>query len=277
MTSSFVGSVPLRVLDMINLFSLTFSFRRILAGRKYHRSRPRGHGPYSIVRIILLFRIHPFLIFFSYRRMSDLTDIEIAQVPLNPTLFPGVPSGIQVHQGFSDEHGQTASAIMSAVQSLLASTGAKSVTCVRVFFPSEIYSNSSSLTFFVSKGRSFSGWSLGSAGFPFLQIESAVEHRDQGRHLRHSSSWESCLRKLLQLPGSVFTFTSPSSDDLPAIFQVPDFVRINNGLDIVPILPGRFLGFEHPVGEMHIVSPGNAFVCPGMYHLLSGQLFQGVN
>src|ERR1700721_3191861 len=121
MTSKIVGSVPLRVLDPFDLFSFTFSFCRILAYRRYHRSRPRGHRSYPIVRIIVLFKIHPLLIFFSHRRLSDLTDIEIAQVSLDPTLFPGVPSGIKVHQGFSDEHGLTASTIMSAVQNLLAS------------------------------------------------------------------------------------------------------------------------------------------------------------
>ncbi|RDX53274.1 alpha/beta-hydrolase [Lentinus brumalis] len=45
--------------------------------------------------------------------------------------------------------------------------------------------------------------------------------------------------------------------------KVPDFVRINNEADLVPIVPGRFLGFQHPHGEIHIVSPGNAVACSG--------------
>ena len=45
--------------------------------------------------------------------------------------------------------------------------------------------------------------------------------------------------------------------------QVPDFVRINNEHDLIPIVPGRFLGFKHPHGEIHIVSPGNAVSCSG--------------
>ncbi|OJT09887.1 Lipase [Trametes pubescens] len=45
--------------------------------------------------------------------------------------------------------------------------------------------------------------------------------------------------------------------------KVPDFVRINNEKDLVPIVPGRFLGFQHPHGEIHIVSPGNAVACAG--------------
>ncbi|KDR75797.1 hypothetical protein GALMADRAFT_97687 [Galerina marginata CBS 339.88] len=45
--------------------------------------------------------------------------------------------------------------------------------------------------------------------------------------------------------------------------KVPNFGRINNELDIVPIVPGRFLGFAHPHGEVHILSPGNAVACSG--------------
>lgn len=40
-------------------------------------------------------------------------------------------------------------------------------------------------------------------------------------------------------------------------------MRINNEKDLVPIVPGRFLGFVHPHGEIHIVSPGNAVSCAG--------------
>ena len=45
--------------------------------------------------------------------------------------------------------------------------------------------------------------------------------------------------------------------------QVPDFKRVNNEQDPVPIVPGRFLGFQHPQGEMHLLSAGNAVSCPG--------------
>ncbi|TCD68520.1 hypothetical protein EIP91_010576 [Steccherinum ochraceum] len=45
--------------------------------------------------------------------------------------------------------------------------------------------------------------------------------------------------------------------------MVPDFVRINNQADIVPIVPGRDLGFAHPHGEIHLLGPGKAVSCPG--------------
>ncbi|KAF5352086.1 hypothetical protein D9758_009374 [Tetrapyrgos nigripes] len=39
--------------------------------------------------------------------------------------------------------------------------------------------------------------------------------------------------------------------------------HINNKEDIVPILPGRFLGYAHPNGEVHILDSGAWDVCPG--------------
>lgn len=45
--------------------------------------------------------------------------------------------------------------------------------------------------------------------------------------------------------------------------EVPDFERINNESDPIPIVPGRDLGFSHVHGEIHIVSPGDAVACPG--------------
>ncbi len=39
--------------------------------------------------------------------------------------------------------------------------------------------------------------------------------------------------------------------------------HINNKKDIVPILPGRFLGFRHPSGEVHIDEAGAWLACPG--------------
>ncbi|KAI0046535.1 alpha/beta-hydrolase [Auriscalpium vulgare] len=45
--------------------------------------------------------------------------------------------------------------------------------------------------------------------------------------------------------------------------KVPDFTHINNEDDVVPILPGRFLGFQHPHGEVHLLGQDDAVACPG--------------
>ncbi|KAJ6474669.1 lipase [Mycena vitilis] len=39
--------------------------------------------------------------------------------------------------------------------------------------------------------------------------------------------------------------------------------HVNNKEDIVPILPGMFLGFHHPTGEVHIQDSGVWDTCPG--------------
>ncbi|KAI0335878.1 alpha/beta-hydrolase [Cubamyces sp. BRFM 1775] len=75
----------------------------------------------------------------------------------------------------------------------------------------------------------------------------------------------------LQLPSDVHvkavTYGTPrvGNPEFAAMIdsKVPDFVRINNEKDLIPIVPGRFLGFQHPHGEIHIVSPGNAVSCAG--------------
>lgn len=37
--------------------------------------------------------------------------------------------------------------------------------------------------------------------------------------------------------------------------------------DIVPIVPGRGLGFAHPKGEVHLLAPGTAVACSGRSQL----------
>ncbi|KAI0642037.1 lipase [Trametes meyenii] len=39
--------------------------------------------------------------------------------------------------------------------------------------------------------------------------------------------------------------------------------HVNNEEDFVPILPGRFLGYHHPSGELHIRDSGAWVACPG--------------
>lgn len=49
---------------------------------------------------------------------------------LNATLFPGIPSTVQVHDGFRDEHALTASQILEEVKKLMAVHNTQTVTCV---------------------------------------------------------------------------------------------------------------------------------------------------
>jgi hypothetical protein len=45
--------------------------------------------------------------------------------------------------------------------------------------------------------------------------------------------------------------------------HVSDFTRMNNMRDPVPTIPGRFLGYRHPGGEIHVGTNGSAIACPG--------------
>ncbi|KAI0699167.1 alpha/beta-hydrolase [Cerioporus squamosus] len=62
--------------------------------------------------------------------LSDLTDVNLFTKSLDTTLFPGVPSSVQVHGGFADEHAKTAAPILAEVKSLLATTGYTNVFLV---------------------------------------------------------------------------------------------------------------------------------------------------
>ena len=45
--------------------------------------------------------------------------------------------------------------------------------------------------------------------------------------------------------------------------------HINNKEDPIPILPGMFLGYVHPSGEVHIEDSGEWAACPGAFALSS--------
>ncbi|KIJ64648.1 hypothetical protein HYDPIDRAFT_181861 [Hydnomerulius pinastri MD-312] len=154
--------------------------------------------------------------------LSDLTDVDIPMENLDPTLFPGVDSSVEVHSGFANEHAQTASIILTEVKSLISQYSATSVTLV--------------------------GHSLGGA---LAELD--------------------CMFMALNLPSDIaikgVTYGTPrvGNPAWASLFDatISDFQRINNEEDIIPIVPGRFLGFSHVMGEVHIIKPNDAVECPG--------------
>lgn len=52
--------------------------------------------------------------------------------------------------------------------------------------------------------------------------------------------------------------------------HLPGLTHMSNKKDPVPILPGRFLGFVHPSGELHIQKSGNIVACAGQDDTVSG-------
>ncbi|EGN98358.1 hypothetical protein SERLA73DRAFT_161166 [Serpula lacrymans var. lacrymans S7.3] len=92
-----------------------------------------------------------------------------------------------------------------------------------------------------------------------------------GHSLGGALSELECMFMALNLPSSIaiqgVTYGTPrvGNPAWASLFdsKIGNFSRINNEKDIVPIVPGRFLGFSHVQGEVHIVAPDYAVECPG--------------
>ncbi|KAI0794401.1 lipase [Fomes fomentarius] len=67
----------------------------------------------------------------------------------------------------------------------------------------------------------------------------------------------------LPLHISGLKITYAFADYLDAHTALASVAHINNKEDLVPILPGRFLGYRHPSGEIHIQDSGAWLACPG--------------
>ncbi|KAJ7577432.1 alpha/beta-hydrolase [Mycena floridula] len=147
--------------------------------------------------------------------LSVLNDVKLLLTDLNSTRFTSIGGlGIQVHEGFQETFERTADGVLSGVQSALSSTGAKKVVVT--------------------------GHSLGAA----------------------IATLDSMMLKQVLDPSITVTTT---------VFGLPrvgnqawaDFVdqqlgssliHVTNQHDPVPILPPRFLAYQHPAGEIHINS-----------------------
>jgi predicted lipase len=174
---------------------------------------------------------------------SDLTDIDVPMTSLSPTLFPNLPKGILVHEGFANEHARTASTVMANVKKIISEKGASSVTLVSTVLP---------LSLFFSDMLQI-GHSLGGA---LALLDTAF----MAQNLPTS------------MPIKMVTYGMPRVGN-PAfasyISSIPrvSLTHINNDHDPIPIVPGRFLGFAHPIGEVHITNDdkidGTWVNCPG--------------
>ncbi|THH16687.1 hypothetical protein EW146_g3996 [Bondarzewia mesenterica] len=170
-----------------------------------------------------------------------LTDGDILMTPLDTTLFPGISSSISVHNGFGMAQAKAAPDMLAAVQKTISEHNAASVTVV--------------------------GHSLGAA----ISLIDSVYLK---LHLPSSVTITTILYGLprvanfFSLPGHIVT-------DPMSLFKVgnqafADYIdanlhltHINNKKDPVPIIPGRFFGYVHPAGEVHIMEDNEWVSCPG--------------
>ncbi|KAI0258702.1 alpha/beta-hydrolase [Gloeopeniophorella convolvens] len=153
--------------------------------------------------------------------LADLTDVDFFLANLDSTLFPGLSSSIQVHNGFAAEQAKTATTILSAVETLLSQHGSTSVTVT--------------------------GHSLGAA----LALLDAVY---LPLHLPQGTSVKMIGYGLPRVGNPAFA---------AYVDATAHVTHINNEEDPVPIVPGRFLGFAHPAGEVHIQDSRKWVSCPG--------------
>ncbi|KAH9166731.1 alpha/beta-hydrolase [Lactarius sanguifluus] len=157
--------------------------------------------------------------------LADLTDVEFFLANLDSTLFPGLPSSIQVHSGFAAEHAKTARTILAQVQELLAQHGAASSVTV-------------------------TGHSLGAA-LALLDAVYLPLHLPAGTRVRMVGY------------GMPRVGNAAFADYVDARAGALALTHVSNRKDPVPIVPGRFMGFAHPAGEVHIRDAGGAWVaCP---------------
>ena len=163
-------------------------------------------------------------------RLSLLVDADAFLDPLDPTLFPGVPSSVEVHSGFSSSHARSAAPILAAVTSTLnAHTSTKpSVTLV--------------------------GHSLGAALALLDSIYLPL-------HLPSSTQFKFIGYGLPRVGNQAFA--NLVDQRVTALNGGTGVTRITNKEDPIPINPGRFLGYVHPSGEVHIEDSNAWDTCPG--------------
>nr|VWP02258.1 Uncharacterized protein [Ganoderma boninense] len=152
-----------------------------------------------------------------------ITDSDIVLVNLDSDLFPGLDSSIEAHEGFADAHADSAEDILAAVQQTLSK-----------------YSTSKVLV---------TGHSLGAAIALLHSVYIPL-------HIPHAQV-SFVGFGLPRVGNQAFANYVDAHDSITSI------THINNREDPIPILPGRFLGFHHPSGEIHIQDSGEWLACPG--------------
>ncbi|KAH9169449.1 lipase, partial [Lactarius sanguifluus] len=151
--------------------------------------------------------------------LADLTDADFFLESLDSSLFPGVPSSVEVHDGFASEQAR----YVTVPSLTLFAYDASSVTVV--------------------------GHSLGAAlalldgVYLRIQLSSSVNVQVIGYGMPRVGNQDFANWVDSYLGGQV--------------------THINNREDPIPIVPGRFLGFHHVSGEVHITDSGTWESCPG--------------
>ncbi|KAJ6485721.1 lipase [Mycena sanguinolenta] len=171
--------------------------------------------------------------------LSLVTDSDFFLDTLDPTLFPGVSSSVEVHNGFGDEQAKTATEVLAAVQTALSQFGVKKVTITGHSLGGAIALIDSVYLPLHITGVTFQTIVY---GLPRVGNQAFANLASVGNTVTHINNKEDVVPIL---PGSLsFSWMNPS--DL-----------------IFSMFIGMFLGFHHPTGEIHIQDSGVWDTCPG--------------
>ncbi|KAJ6578309.1 lipase [Mycena capillaripes] len=169
----------------------------------------------------------------SSKILALLTDAHFFLGGLDPTLFPSLSSSIEVHSGFANEHAKTATLVLAAVQKGLSRFDVKKVTLVGHSLGAAL-----SLIESVYLPLHITGVTFRTIvyGMPRVGNQAFADHASIGNTVTHiNNKFESLLV----------------------------FNDLNVGFDLILTILGRFLGFHHPTGEIHIQDSGVWDICPG--------------
>ncbi|KAN0109080.1 Alpha/Beta hydrolase fold, partial [Russula decolorans] len=154
---------------------------------------------------------------------ADLTDLKVLKARLDPSIFPNIPNGIEVHSGFADEHAKTTGYVLQAVDSLLQMYPRTMVTVI--------------------------GHSLGAA----LALLDGVR-------LRLLLAPTTDIRVVTYGMPRVGNQDFVSFVDTILSGRVE---HINNKHDPIPIMPAIAFGYHNVLGEIHVQETGEWIECPG--------------
>nr|VWP02231.1 Extracellular lipase (EC [Ganoderma boninense] len=155
-----------------------------------------------------------------------LIDLDILQVNLNSTLFPGVDPSVLVHEGFAGTHSRSAPGVIAAVQQALSMSQRKTIT--RLTFRMTLTGAAIAL--------------LDAVYLPLhLPSDVTVSYRGYASPRVGNQAFADYVDSL----GMSAT-------------------RVNNKEDPVPVLPPiQILGYHHVSGEIHIRDDNVWVSCPG--------------
>ncbi|KAF8141368.1 Alpha/Beta hydrolase protein [Boletus edulis] len=138
---------------------------------------------------------------------ADLTDADFFLTNVDSTLFPGISSDIEVHDGFADDQASTATEVLAAVQQTMSEYGTTSVTMVGHSLGAAIsLLDSVYLPLWLPAGTTFKTITY---GLPRVGNQAFANYVDANLHLTHINNEEDPIPIC---PGMFLGFVHPSGE-----------------------------------------------------------------